>query len=248
MLCTLTVLCRYGTYQLVQKMPGGDQLVAFTRILHRTKPDVLVDEVGSPEARASGSVQPAWPIQNLRPSCCMHAGCWPAAAPQLPASHTLLQRASERCSQWAGDAEAKRLLQVPSWQAQPLTPACDQWCEFPVSDRPNAVAQWLQAAAKQPALIKARCPPVGLRPIHTDQTSLSWACSLRINVPPCQAGIWQCTICSCRLACTGVPHCSSGPQAAGPGPVPVRLRAPAGSMPGQAMLPAGVCSPHAMPW
>ena len=26
-------------------MPGGDQLVAFTRILHRTRPDVLMDEV-----------------------------------------------------------------------------------------------------------------------------------------------------------------------------------------------------------
>ena len=37
---------RHGTYKLVQKMPGGEKLVAFTRILHRTKPDVLMDEVG----------------------------------------------------------------------------------------------------------------------------------------------------------------------------------------------------------
>lgn len=36
---------RYGTYKLVQQMPGGEKLVAFTRILHRMKPDVLMDEV-----------------------------------------------------------------------------------------------------------------------------------------------------------------------------------------------------------
>lgn len=29
----------YATYQLVQGMPGGEHHVAFTRILHRTKPD-----------------------------------------------------------------------------------------------------------------------------------------------------------------------------------------------------------------
>lgn len=42
------MLCfvRYGTFKLVQKMPGGETLVAFTRILHRTKPDILMDEVG----------------------------------------------------------------------------------------------------------------------------------------------------------------------------------------------------------
>ena len=36
---------RYATYKAVQKQPGGHQLVAFTRILHRTKPDILYDEV-----------------------------------------------------------------------------------------------------------------------------------------------------------------------------------------------------------
>ena len=33
---------RYGTYKLVQEMPGGEKLVGFTRILHRTQPDVLM--------------------------------------------------------------------------------------------------------------------------------------------------------------------------------------------------------------
>ena len=36
---------RYATYKAVQKQPGGQQLVAFTRILHRTKPDILYNEV-----------------------------------------------------------------------------------------------------------------------------------------------------------------------------------------------------------
>eukprot|EP00798_Chlamydomonas_sp_ICE-L_P020998 gene20998-27856_t len=35
----------YGTYKLVQKMPGGERMTGFTRILHRTVPDLLMDEV-----------------------------------------------------------------------------------------------------------------------------------------------------------------------------------------------------------
>ena len=34
-----TCVARYGTYKLVQKMPGGEKLTGFTRILHRVKPD-----------------------------------------------------------------------------------------------------------------------------------------------------------------------------------------------------------------
>jgi hypothetical protein len=39
------VVCRYGTYKIVQKMPGGEKLTGFTRILHRVKPDECMDEV-----------------------------------------------------------------------------------------------------------------------------------------------------------------------------------------------------------
>lgn len=35
----------YGTYKIVQKMPGGDKLTGFTRILHRMTPDELMDEI-----------------------------------------------------------------------------------------------------------------------------------------------------------------------------------------------------------
>lgn len=55
-----------------------------------------------------------------------------------------------------GTREANRLfsVQMPTFRADPLTPACDNWCEFPVSDRPNAVAQFLEAAETDPSLIK----------------------------------------------------------------------------------------------
>eukprot|EP01023_Acetabularia_acetabulum_P067906 TRINITY_DN9490_c0_g1_i1.p1 TRINITY_DN9490_c0_g1~~TRINITY_DN9490_c0_g1_i1.p1 ORF type:complete len:176 (-),score=16.00 TRINITY_DN9490_c0_g1_i1:71-598(-) len=79
------IQCRlmYGSYILVQKQPGGELLVGFTRILHRTQDDNAVDE-------------------------------------------------------------------IPSWRANPLTPSCDHWCEFPVSDRPNAVVQFIEAAKQDP--------------------------------------------------------------------------------------------------
>ena len=75
----LLFMPRYGTYLRAKGMPGGEKLVAFTRILHRTKPDVLVEE-------------------------------------------------------------------IPTFRAHPLTPKCDIWCEFPVSDRPDAVEQWLEVS------------------------------------------------------------------------------------------------------
>jgi hydroxyproline O-arabinosyltransferase len=76
----------HGTYKIVQKMPGGEKLTGFTRILHRTTDDNLMTE-------------------------------------------------------------------IPTFRAQPLNPACDTWCAFPVSDRPNAVMQWVKAAEKDPSMI-----------------------------------------------------------------------------------------------
>lgn len=78
----------YATYNLMKEMPGGGRHVAFTRILHRTKDDELMDE-------------------------------------------------------------------IPTFRADPLQPECDNWCEYPVSDRANAVKQFFQAAKEKPDLIKA---------------------------------------------------------------------------------------------
>ena len=36
---------RYATFKLAQEQQGGDKLTGFTRILHRTVPDYLMDEV-----------------------------------------------------------------------------------------------------------------------------------------------------------------------------------------------------------
>ena len=48
--------------------------------------------------------------------------------------------------------------EVPTVRVDPLTPKCDQWCEFPVSDRPDAVAKWLPAGWKSTPEIQSRCP------------------------------------------------------------------------------------------
>lgn len=46
---------------------------------------------------------------------------------------------------------------VETFHATPLQPQCDGWCEYPVSDRANAVRQFFDAAAKRPEMIKV--PP-----------------------------------------------------------------------------------------
>ena len=46
----------YATYQLVLNTPGGERFTGFTRILHRTKPDELMNEI--PTFRAD-PLQPA---------------------------------------------------------------------------------------------------------------------------------------------------------------------------------------------
>jgi hypothetical protein len=78
----------YSTYKLILAMPGGDQFTGFTRILHRTKPDELMDE-------------------------------------------------------------------IPTFRADPLQPECDNWCEYPVSDRADAVQQFFDAYKKDPSMITA---------------------------------------------------------------------------------------------
>jgi hydroxyproline O-arabinosyltransferase len=44
--------------------------------------------------------------------------------------------------------------EMTTFRADPLQPKCDGWCEYPVSDRPNAVRQFLDAAKKDPSMIK----------------------------------------------------------------------------------------------
>jgi hypothetical protein len=94
----------YGTYKIVQKMPGGEKLTGFTRILHRVKPDECMDE-------------------------------------------------------------------IPTFHAKPLHPECDVWCDFPVADRPNAVAQWVDSIKADPSKIQGawvlltECDYVWMKPL-----------------------------------------------------------------------------------
>ena len=63
---------RYGTYRKVQGMPGGERLVAFTRIMHRQTPDVLMEEVRTEGLACLSMAQLA--LSNL----------WMVAVPILP--------------------------------------------------------------------------------------------------------------------------------------------------------------------
>ena len=65
------------------------------------------------------------------------------------------QTGSQNCSQFSAVLDSFDLMgtQVPTFRASPLTPECDEWCEFPVSDRPDAVRQWLHATEEDPSMI-----------------------------------------------------------------------------------------------
>jgi hypothetical protein len=102
----------YSTYKLVQKMPGGERHVGFTRILHRTVDDELMGE-------------------------------------------------------------------VPTFRAEPLQPKCDGWCEYPVSDRANAVRQFFAAAKADASMLKANW----LYMIESDYVFMK-----PLNLPPAGAG------------------------------------------------------------
>lgn len=45
--------------------------------------------------------------------------------------------------------------EIPTFRADPLQPKCDTWCEYPVSDRADAVQKFFDAAEKDPSMLKA---------------------------------------------------------------------------------------------
>ncbi|MEW5317898.1 MAG: hypothetical protein WDW38_009160 [Sanguina aurantia] len=61
--------------------------------------------------------------------------------------------------------------EIPTFRAAPLHPECDNWCDFPVADRPNAVHQWVKAALLDPTLVTGawvlllECDYVWMRPL-----------------------------------------------------------------------------------
>ncbi|KAL4517798.1 hypothetical protein Ndes2526B_g02196 [Nannochloris sp. 'desiccata'] len=59
----------YGTYHMVRKLPEGQKLVAFTRILHRVKTDALMKEI------------PTFHAKPLQPECDVWCDFPPASRP-----------------------------------------------------------------------------------------------------------------------------------------------------------------------
>ena len=129
--CTQNLIM-YGTFKLAQRQPGGDKMVGFTRILHRTTDDALSPLI--PTFRAD----PLHPgahtcVCGLAPCAAGCAGLW-AAWP---------------FAQLYDSGSSSRPVPQPCLIAE-----CDGWCEYPVADRPNAVRQFLDAAKRDPSLIK----------------------------------------------------------------------------------------------
>lgn len=61
------------------------------------------------------------------------------------------------CCRFHADPERPSSItraQIPTFHAIPLHPECDKWCDFPVADRPNAVAQWVSYVKANPSEIK----------------------------------------------------------------------------------------------
>lgn len=93
------------------------------------------------------------------------------------------------------------LQEIPTFHAQPQTPACDNWCPFPVADRPNAVRQFFEAASQRPGLILApwilliETDYVWMKPLHgvpaAESAAPGWAFSYGYIMPT-----YPCALCS----------------------------------------------------
>lgn len=57
--------------------------------------------------------------------------------------------------------------EVPTFRAEPLQPKCDRWCKYAVSDRPNAVRQWLNSpgAVREEVILLGETDYIFLKPI-----------------------------------------------------------------------------------
>lgn len=149
----------YGTYKLVQAMPGGEKMTGFTRILHRMKGDELMEE-------------------------------------------------------------------IPTFRATPLHPKCDDWCDFPVADRPNAVRQWVDAVDKDSSMVKGawvlvlECDYVWMKPLQAPDAYDSTAKGQAFHFDYIQPAHPDCAHIIKRLYKGGNPQ---DVPASGPAPVLIRM-------------------------
>jgi hypothetical protein len=113
-------------------MPGGEHLTGFTRIMHKTRDDELMDEVSKGQCSLLAAPhglcgQTPWTLCSIFGLKVQPVSMKIMATPHMP----LLPFC---CAQ------------IPTFRAQPLHPECDTYCDFPVADRANAVQQWWVAA------------------------------------------------------------------------------------------------------
>ena len=82
-----------------------------------------------------------------------------ARSPSAPPPSTKNQTKTRNHTQTTTARQSKSKSnrpKFPTFRADPLEPACDTWCHFPVKDRAFAVMQWLRAAAEDASMIKVR--------------------------------------------------------------------------------------------
>ncbi|GAX80911.1 hypothetical protein CEUSTIGMA_g8346.t1 [Chlamydomonas eustigma] len=69
--------------------------------------------------------------------------------------------------------------EIPTFHAKPLHPECDVWCDFPVADRPNAVAQWVDSVKADPSkllgawVLLTECDYVWIKPMPVPGDAIS---------------------------------------------------------------------------
>ena len=151
--------------------------VAFTRILHRSTDDALSPVIptfranplhpggwgGAPRRAPRAAGPGARPAQD-RAAHRAGGGSAPvdpqrASLPSLP----LAPPPCPGCGGWCDHPGGRLTCSLPP-SLPPLHPLhnhvnentaeCDAWCDYPVADRPNAVRQFLDAAARDPGMVQ----------------------------------------------------------------------------------------------
>eukprot|EP00197_Chlamydomonas_leiostraca_P009048 CAMPEP_0202871570 /NCGR_PEP_ID=MMETSP1391-20130828/19061_1 /ASSEMBLY_ACC=CAM_ASM_000867 /TAXON_ID=1034604 /ORGANISM="Chlamydomonas leiostraca, Strain SAG 11-49" /LENGTH=409 /DNA_ID=CAMNT_0049552413 /DNA_START=223 /DNA_END=1452 /DNA_ORIENTATION=+ len=148
----------YATYKLVQKDPGGERLTGFTRILHRTVPDLLMDEVPTFHAKPQKPQCDGWcdyPVAN-RPDAIKQ---WFDAA---AANESMIQGA------WIFMLECDYVWIKPMQPAgsayDPSVPGIQFFYDYIIPTHPNAVPSMKKMYPGDPKDIPAAGPaPVLLR-------------------------------------------------------------------------------------
>lgn len=123
----------YGTYKLVKQMPGGDRLTGFTRILHRTVPDILMDEV------------PTFHAFPVKPQCDGWCDYPVANRPHaiLDFFKAVAQNESMIQGAWVFMLECDYVwlqpMKVPGNAWDPNVPGVQFWYDYIIPGHPNAV-------------------------------------------------------------------------------------------------------------